>query len=432
MQEFFDFLERVVSTVAILSWQGTLLTILVALGLLVSGRWLSARVRYVAWGVIVVRLLLFVSVPSAFSLYRIPELASPGNWIASSSEENRDLDLHSEEPLLPEKEAVTTTMMEPAAIEFPVPEPSPVTLEPVVETSQIEPATVSTPTPMNLKSIEPVSPDSHEPSKVPSANPLWTWLCITWAVGAIVVVLRMGITWCAIRKQLRQSCQAPSELSNSVAEFARASGLRRSVRVRITSNNLGPAINGLFRPVMYLPDWMLSELSTADVRLAVQHELAHVRRGDVLVLWLSAIVRVLHWFNPCVRWALARLSRECELACDESVLRDLSLDERHRYGDVLLSVVERSTWPAPSPALLGFSRSAWHLKRRIEMIGSYRRPNRPVATLAFVVICGLAVAGLTSAESRQTDSAPAVNEPEQLESSASESASETSNRTRVG
>jgi beta-lactamase regulating signal transducer with metallopeptidase domain len=50
------------------------------------------------------------------------------------------------------------------------------------------------------------------------------------------------------------------------------------------------------------------------------HELAHVRSGDWLMVVVSHIVCALYWFHPGAWWIARGLRRECEFACDNSVL----------------------------------------------------------------------------------------------------------------
>jgi soluble lytic murein transglycosylase-like protein len=68
---------------------------------------------------------------------------------------------------------------------------------------------------------------------------------------------------------------------------------------------------GVLRPVIVLP-----ELD----RTILRHELAHVRRGDALVLVFAEITKALQWFNPLVWLAVKRLRAESERACDDAVV----------------------------------------------------------------------------------------------------------------
>jgi beta-lactamase regulating signal transducer with metallopeptidase domain len=55
-------------------------------------------------------------------------------------------------------------------------------------------------------------------------------------------------------------------------------------------------------------------------RIALLHELAHIRRGDWAVSSLGWFISACYWFNPLVWVALGHLRDEAERACDDEVL----------------------------------------------------------------------------------------------------------------
>ena len=81
-----------------------------------------------------------------------------------------------------------------------------------------------------------------------------------------------------------------------------------------------PSLLGVVRPRLLLPPGTISSLGPAQLRHVFLHELAHLKRNDVLVNWLMAALQVLHWFNPLVWLAFGRMRAERELACDNLVL----------------------------------------------------------------------------------------------------------------
>jgi bla regulator protein BlaR1 len=74
-----------------------------------------------------------------------------------------------------------------------------------------------------------------------------------------------------------------------------------------------PSLHGWLRPTLLLPRGFLVSFTREQLRYVVLHELAHLRRSDVLVNWIATAAQVLHWFNPLVRLAVMRLAEEREL-----------------------------------------------------------------------------------------------------------------------
>ncbi|MGH7150534.1 MAG: M56 family metallopeptidase, partial [Planctomycetota bacterium] len=172
-----------------------------------------------------------------------------------------------------------------------------------------------------------------------------------WALGVLlfgslrvlrVVRFRRGVA--------REAGRVEPRVRRELARAARRIGLKRLPRVLSTSRCDGPAVYGVFRPVLLLPEGF-GKASPGEARFALLHELAHLRRRDPLLASLAAAIEVLYWFHPLVRVATRRIAALLELACDETVA-GLLRKETPRYRDALLLAASR--WIGPSPASLAF------------------------------------------------------------------------------
>jgi beta-lactamase regulating signal transducer with metallopeptidase domain len=105
-------------------------------------------------------------------------------------------------------------------------------------------------------------------------------------------------------------------LAGAVRDTKRRLGIRRPVDVRVGGVVAAPFVSGLFRQRLYLPgsalSWNLDELCSV-----LMHELAHVRRRDLVRLVLIEVATAIHWFNPLVWRAARRANLEFEMACDD-------------------------------------------------------------------------------------------------------------------
>jgi beta-lactamase regulating signal transducer with metallopeptidase domain len=225
-------------------------------------------------------------------------------------------------------------------------------------------------------------------------------LATAWLIGFAIIAIR------AIRGGLRLrrvvAGLEPMTEDRALAEIDRAARMlhiRRPRRVLIAPPDVGPALTGLIRPTLLLPRELLSDLDTRELRLVLLHELAHLRRWDVPINCLLTLLAAVHWFNPLVWFAFARLREERELACDECVLaatnREMSPID---YGNALLKLVQPITTSAvrTAPAAVGmFERRNRHsLNRRITMIAGYRTTGRlnPILGICLLLLPLLAVA----------------------------------------
>ena len=119
----------------------------------------------------------------------------------------------------------------------------------------------------------------------------------------------------------------------ALAELSRRLDVRRSVRLIVTSRPIGPAVFGLFRPSILLPEPLLSGTPLEQVELVLAHELIHVRRGDMLAGKLQLVAQLIWWFHPLVWWANREACRERERCCDEEVVCGRRLQTRDLCAD---------------------------------------------------------------------------------------------------
>lgn len=108
------------------------------------------------------------------------------------------------------------------------------------------------------------------------------------------------------------------------------------LNVYIADSIGSPCVFGIIKPSIYLNNKAIKHESNIDY--VISHEFSHYKHGDLIWSVLRCILVSVYWFDPFV-WTGAYLSKlDCEYACDESVIRNLSYDRRIEYGRVLLSM----------------------------------------------------------------------------------------------
>mgnify|MGYP002715344898 CR=1 FL=1 len=68
----------------------------------------------------------------------------------------------------------------------------------------------------------------------------------------------------------------------------------------------------------------------------------HYKHKDLWHSYLRCFLLAVYWFHPLVWIAVHTVRRDCELACDEAVIKILGDDKRESYGNSLLTLLERS------------------------------------------------------------------------------------------
>ncbi len=107
------------------------------------------------------------------------------------------------------------------------------------------------------------------------------------------------------------------------------------VRVVASTQVAGPLAFGLFKRYIAVPQDFAKAYSPAERELAIAHEMAHHKSGDLFANLAAFVVLCLMWFNPLawMSWTAFRFDQEA--ACDARVLTGKGAEEREIYGRAL-------------------------------------------------------------------------------------------------
>jgi bla regulator protein BlaR1 len=262
------------------------------------------------------------------------------------------------------------------------------------------------------------APVIETPHKVAPAKPQATWKAacgFAWLVGVGALLARIAWASARLSRAVRrmQRVEDPQVLA-LLRQCADEVGIKR-VPIVLSSDDLpAPALMGCIRPRLLLPEHVLSNFEPAELRLIALHELAHLKRHDVAINWLIAILQALHWFNPIVWLAFARLRVDRELAADELVLSATAGPDRNEYGNTIVKLLQSMSRRPSLAGTVGILERSHPLRRRITMIAQFHRRAKGWTALAAVCMIGIAGLALTDAvrgDDAPANSAPAANAP---------------------
>lgn len=184
------------------------------------------------------------------------------------------------------------------------------------------------------------------------------------------------------------------KLNVVMAELCREMGICERPDVAVADWASVPMILRLSRGhVVVVPPDLLTPGRREDLRLALAHELAHVKRRDLTWNWLPAAAKVLFAVNP-LTWAAGReLGIAQEMACDEMAVGATGAGLAP-YGKLLLTMVRpcRTAGPTWTVASASAGASAKLMRRRLMGLRHVQDP--PVARLAGSMVALLIVCAL--------------------------------------
>ena len=158
-------------------------------------------------------------------------------------------------------------------------------------------------------------------------------------------------------------------------------------------------------------------------RFTVCHEACHYKHGDHIWVSLRYLVLILNWYNPVI-WAAFLLSgRDCELACDEEVLKVCGRQSSAGYVEALLNHLKKQAKPEYGFTVsTGMSGGYKMMKKRIINIKKPAKNSRTALALtlaAILAVTGCSMIDPAFAESgiatitAAKESAPIVSETEE-------------------
>ncbi len=174
-------------------------------------------------------------------------------------------------------------------------------------------------------------------------------LAVLW--GSVVVAVAASLVRLRTVRRLVCAC-TPLEEEEVVQRVANlCKRLRVPVpRLYVLEVPSPVAVTGWGRsPVIVVSRWLLENLDGDELEAALAHELAHLARRALEVLWMARVMRDATWYLPWSRYLLEVLEAEEELEADalaaEATGRPLSL------ASALGRVTEHALGAAPLPGL---------------------------------------------------------------------------------
>lgn len=220
------------------------------------------------------------------------------------------------------------------------------------------------------------------------SSPQWQWTQLIGMTYLLCVLSLIAIRVCsyyALVTHCRSLPRADGQTRGIVLNVCRRLGVRRIPSIRI-SDERPPFIMGFFSPLLIISRHLL--VRPDELETIIVHEVAHLRRGDMIVRYLEWVAGTLFFFWPVVAWINRRLDASRECACDEWALSHGKLTSPE-YARCLLRVVQPMRRPRFAYALCSMATNPKTIERRIDMIlhSKHRTSSRHIwGLLTFVFL----------------------------------------------
>ena len=200
-------------------------------------------------------------------------------------------------------------------------------------------------------------------------------LLIVWLLGMIGFMGYHAFSYLRMRNRIRRPDSGVRQVEPGICE--------------IDGGHLS-FVMGLVHPVIYLS----SGLDPESRKVVLCHERVHLQRRDYLFKPAALVICCVHWFNPLVWLAFYLMNMDCEMSCDEKVVKLLGEGSKKIYSYTLLEEASGGEWKryrgGSICALLSFGED--HVKNRIRHVLDYRKPPfwgmiGAAAVIVVLVVC---------------------------------------------
>lgn len=227
--------------------------------------------------------------------------------------------------------------------------------------------------------INPILANHFTASEIVSVNPIGIIIFLSahiWLFGIICMLAYAFVSYLILAKRI-----AKARLLES--------GVKECDSVE------SPFILGFVRPCIYVP----SSIEQEAYLCVLEHEKAHIKRGDHIWKPLGFLLLSIYWFHPLSWIAYICLCKDIEYACDEKVTREKDAQWKVEYCQVLLDLSTQRKMVSACPVAFG----EVGVKERVKSVLNYKKPTFWILLVSIAVVVIVIVCFMTNP--KQEDSA---------------------------
>jgi len=215
------------------------------------------------------------------------------------------------------------------------------------------------------KAVNSSLPQAVQTASVNPMQIVMAILSLGWVVGVALFVIYSVISYLKVIKNVKTATLVRDEIFETD---------------RIST----PFVCGFIKPKIYIP----TDISQSELPYILAHERVHIKRLDYLIKPFAFLVLSVHWFNPLMWLSFFLMSKDLEMSCDESVLKQFGDETRANYSQSLLALATgKRQLLSGSPLAFGESNT----KARIENVLNYKKPPFWVVVVALTVTFALVI-----------------------------------------
>ena len=214
-----------------------------------------------------------------------------------------------------------------------------------------------------------------------------------WLSVAFILILRGLIAYLKLHLSIKKEYLQYKnyDIDIDFSKEKKSLSINKNIGIRITNEINSPSLCGIVKPKILIPLNIVNAVNENEIKYIIMHELCHYKRKDILITWLTSIIKAIHWFNPIIYFGFNIMRSDCEAACDEMVLTKIEDKENLNYGNTIINVLQLIHSKTPIPGTTSMITDKKRLKERIKNIAENKKFGFRTMLAGILVIAILAI-----------------------------------------
>ena len=216
-------------------------------------------------------------------------------------------------------------------------------------------------------------------------------LFIIWMFGAFYVLFKNIYKQIIFYKKIRNITYEITDdnIISSFEEEKKSLNIKRNIDIFKVDGLSSPALINILSSKIIIPN---KDYNKKQLKWIFRHELTHFKRKDNLLKLLLMIACSIHWFNPLIKILKAYFDDQCELSCDERVLKKSNTNDIKEYALVLVDTLRYRNTLKATMLYSQFNTSQIDLiKRRVEGMMNLKKHKKGI----LITICVCTISALS-------------------------------------
>ncbi|MEG0237610.1 MAG: M56 family metallopeptidase [Bacilli bacterium] len=216
-----------------------------------------------------------------------------------------------------------------------------------------------------------------------------------WLLGFTYIICKNIYNQIIFYKKIRNITYKVTDLKilNCLEEEKKYLSIKRNIEIVKVDGLSSPALIKVLNSKIIIPN---KTYDKKQLKWIFRHELTHLKRKDNLLKLLFMIACAIHWFNPLIKILKVYFYEQCELSCDEKIIKKSNKDDIKDYALVLVNTLRYRNSLKTTMLYSQFNASQINLiKRRVEeMINFKKRKKGILITTCICTISALSILSL--------------------------------------